>query len=505
MKKLIALLLASVMVLGLFAGCSGDTKPVETNPDASQTANKPSDASTGTETKDEIVNLKWVTVGNGMPENYDAWKAAMDAYLEEKIGVHLDMEVIGWGDWDQRRNMIVSTNEPYDIMFTNNATYYKDVNMGAFAKLDDLIDQVPALRDYIPADYWEACKVNGGLYAVPSYKDSSATFFFVYDQELAEATGLDYKNAHTLADVEKILEAMYETETANHPKGTPVFYVHQGGVDAIYGSKYDDISAGCPAIGVSYKNGEPKVVSVFEQEDVMADLAVLQDMYAKGLINSDANILAEAPAYNPCGIGQGWPSAADTTWGPNMKIEGLKAIAIQWGDSTVLSNATVQGSLNCISASSAHPDKALQLLELVNTDTKVRDMLFYGLEGDNFDYTADGKVHKNNSEWTMAGYTQGTFFNVSTLDTDTFNQWDEVKEQNENAVPSPILGFSLNKEPISDKLDALVAIFTEWRAALMTGADPSARENMLAAMKDAGLDDVIAEIQSQIDTWVASK
>ena len=499
MKKLIALLLASVMVMALFAGCgseapTGTTKPTE--PKATEAA--------ATEAPKEIVDLKWVTVGNGMPANYDAWKAAMDAYLEEKIGVHLDMEVIGWGDWDTRRNMIVSTNEPYDIIFGNNGTFYTDVNMGAYRDLTDLIDGVPALKEFIPEDYWNACLVNGGLYAVPTYKDSSATFYFVYDEGLAKATGLDYKSAHTLQDIQPILEAMYATETENHPANTPVFYVHKGGVDAVYGSKYDDISCGCPAIGVSYKNGEPKVVSVFEQDDVKADIATLQDMYKKGYINSDANIRTEVPKYNPCGIGQGWPSAADTVWGPNMGIEGLECIAIQWGD-TVLSNATVQGSLNSISAACKHPEKALQLLELVNTDSKVRDMLFFGLEGDNFDYTADGKVHKNNTEWTMAGYTQGTFFNVSLLDTETTNQWDEVRELNENAVASPILGFSMNKEPISDQLDELIGIFTEFRASLMTGADPNALDDMVGRMYDAGLQEVIDEIQSQIDAWVAAQ
>ena len=503
MKKFIAILLASIMVIGLFAGCAPKepAKPTETQ--AAKPTEKPAEKETEAPAE-EIVELKWVTVGGGMPENYDAWKAAMDAYLEEKIGVHLNMEVIGWGDWDQRRNMIVSTNEPYDIMFTNNGTFYKDVNMGAFAKLDDLVDQVPALKDFIPAEYWDACRVNGSLYAVPTYKDSSATFFFVYDQDLADAAGADYENAHTLQDVEKCLEKMYATETENHLANTPVFLCHQGGVDAVYGSKYDDISAGCPAIGVSYKGGEAKVVSVFEQQDVIDDLATLQDMYKKGYINSDANILPEVPKYNPCGVAQGWPAAAKTVWGPNMGIDGLNCIAIQWGD-TVLSNATVQGSLNCISASCAHPEKALQLLELVNTDSKVRDMLFYGLEGDNFEYTADGKVHKNTdtTDWTMAGYTQGTFFNVSMTDDVDFNQWDEVKAQNEKAVASPILGFSLNKEPISDQLDAIGAIFTEWRPALMTGADEGAREQMLSAMKDAGLDEVITEIQSQIDAWIA--
>ena len=44
----------------------------------------------------------------------------------------------------------------------------------------------------------------------------------------------------------------------------------------------------------------------------------------------------------------------------------------------------------------------------------------------------------------MAGYTQGTFFNVSLLDSETENQWDEVKALNEQAKPSPALGFNFN-------------------------------------------------------------
>ncbi len=86
-----------------------------------------------------MVTLKWVTVGNGMPENYDAWKANLDKYLEEKIGVHLEMEVVAWGDWDNRRNVMVNANDGYDIMFTNLGTYQNDVRIGAFLDITDLV------------------------------------------------------------------------------------------------------------------------------------------------------------------------------------------------------------------------------------------------------------------------------------------------------------------------------------------------------------------------------
>ena len=502
MKKILAVMLAVLMLASLFAGCASE-KPAETTGNTAETtAPAASDETTAPETTDEIVELTMVAVGNGMPANYDAWKAHIDAYLEEKIGVHLNVEVIGWGDWDQRRTMMVSTNEPYDIMFTNGNTYYNDVNMGAFADISSLIETAaPELHKFIPADYWDACRINGGLFAVPTYKDSSMSQYFVHDQALVEEVYPDYASAHTMEAVTPILKAMYEKT------GTAPLVLHKEGLNpSLIPLKYDDMSTGLAAIGVSYDGDPkaPKVVVTLEQEDVKNDLTILSDWYKAGYINSDAAILGESPKYKATGVAQGWPAAAKTNWGPNR---GVECIAIQWAD-TVVSNATVQGSLNCISAACKHPEKALQLLELINLDPIVRDAMFYGLEGDNFDYVevnGEKRVHKNNTDWTMAGYTQGTFFTVTTLDTDEFNQWDEVKALNEQAKASPILGFCFNTEPVNDELAACVAIWKEYQSTLTTGTDVECVPALLEAMRASGLDAIIAEAQSQIDTWVASK
>ena len=65
----------------------------------------------------------------------------------------------------------------------------------------------------------------------------------------------------------------------------------------------------------------------------------------------------------------------------------------------------------------------------------------------NFEYVdVDGqkKVHKINTDWSMAGYTQGTFFTVTPEDTVTTDQWGEIKALNEAAVPSVMLGFNFD-------------------------------------------------------------
>ena len=79
---------------------------------------------------DEVVTLKWVQVGNGMPENYDAWLEQINPYLEEKIGVNLDMEIVPWGDWENRRSVITNSGEYFDILFTDQTRYSSEVATG---------------------------------------------------------------------------------------------------------------------------------------------------------------------------------------------------------------------------------------------------------------------------------------------------------------------------------------------------------------------------------------
>ena len=171
----------------------------------------------------------------------------------------------------------------------------------------------------------------------------------------------------------------------------------------------------------------------------------------------------------------------------------------------------VRGSLSCISANCEHPDKALQFLQLVNTDTYVRDLFFYGVEGDNWEYTDDTHewVHKNNADWTMAGYTQGSFFTVTPTDAYDFNEYDQVAEQNANAEPSVLLGFSMDTEPVKDQLNQCITIAESYKSELLTGScggtDP---ETMVAQMVEelngAGFQEVMAEAQRQVDEFLAA-
>ena len=494
MKKIIAMLLAVMMVVGMFAACGNDapetTAPVETQPVETQPVETEPVAG-------EVPTLIWYQVGGGQPANYDSWKAKMDAYLEEKIGVHLDVRVGSWGDWGNLRSVTVQTNEPYDLMFTDMSTYTSDVNMGAFADITDLMAEVPGLTDLIPQDYLNSCLINGKLYGIPCYKDSSMTNFFVWTKADVEAYFPEYAEAHTLADIDAGLRNI----AAN--VDYPALLLNQDGLSCITGNKYDACTLGNIGIGIAY-NGGTEFVSVYEQADVLADLAILQSWMADGVINSEAAVTAEATGLCAMGVAQGWPSASKG-WGESRGTE----VVVSQFENTVVSNDTVMGSITCISNSSEHKLEALKLLELVNTDSWVRDMLWYGEEGYNWEYVEENGVKKvqklevSDGGWTMAAYTQGTFF-VATPEVGS-EGFGEVQVQNENAVASPAMGFIPDTTEIADEISAVQAIFEEYKSLIMTGTGgQESIDAMLAAMRDAGFDTILTEVNAQFNAWKAN-
>ncbi len=245
-KRLLASGLAAVMAAGMLTGCgggggdtanntntSGDNSAASSSGSQSSGSNSESSAGSG-----EIVNLKWVTIGNGMPTNYDTWISSVNSYIGEKIGVNLEMEVIPWGDWDNRRNIIVSTNEPYDIIFGNGNNYVADINLGAYADITDLLEaNMPGLMELMPDKYWDGVRVKDRIYGVPTYKDSSITNYAIWDKELVDEYSLDIKSLISL-------DSMTETfETLKADKNDYPVYVKNDGLYFIF-DVYGQIGGG---------------------------------------------------------------------------------------------------------------------------------------------------------------------------------------------------------------------------------------------------------------------
>lgn len=490
MKKRSILVLLLVMLSLFVVACGGKKEDTEETKAGTSTT----DSAKKEDAKDEVVTLKWVTVGSGMPKNYDAWKENINKYLEEKIGVNIDVEVVPWGDWSNRRNVLVNSGEEFDILFTDLGRYRSEANMGALMDISELVKTAtPDLYEYIPEDYWEAVKVGGKIYSVPTYKDSSMTQYLIWDKAIIDKYNVDYKNLTSFESLTETLRKIKEGE------GVAPFYLDQNGSRYVF-AYYDNMGLGLNALGVRFDDETRTVVNALQQEDVLKTLDILHGWYKEGIINPDAPTMKEeVSTYKTLFTSTGWSSAAKTTWGPNM---GIEAEAVQLTE-TLLSNTTVRGSLNGISSGTKYPEKCLEFLQLINLDPKVRDAFYYGLEGENFEYTAEGKVKKLNSDWSMAGYTQGTFFNVSGLDGEEVNQWDEVKTLNEQAKPSVLLGFDVDTTNIENELVNCREVYKKYSSELLTGAREPREfvKQITTELEAAGFNKILEEVQNQVNAY----
>ena len=495
-RRLMAAGIAAVMTIGALAGCGGSSdgggQSASSNDGGSGTEGGGASADSG-----EIANLKWVIIGNGMPDNYDSWITKVNDYIGDKIGVNLEMEVISWGDWDNRRNVIISTNEPYDIIFGHGGNYISDINLGAYCDITDMIEaNMPELNEMMPEECWTAVKVNDRIYGVPTYKDIAISNYAIWDKELVEEYNLDISKLTELDSLTPVFEQL-KADKNDYP-----FYSKNDGIYFIFDA-WDQIGAGSQILGVRYDDQDAKVCFTLEEPDIYGALKTVYEWNQKGLINPDAATLSEARVYNMWRVGQGWETAAYTAWGPQMG----KDVAVQKVGDSILSNDTVRGSINMVSTNSKYPEKCLQLLNLVNTDTKLRDMFYYGEEGVDFEYNADGKVHKINTDWEMAGYTNGSYFTVTQEDTDEYGQFDEIKKLTEGAVASVMLGFTFDTTSVSDKLSNCNEIWLRYKSEMMTGVQdpevyvPQIKEELM----NAGFQDVLDEAQKQVDAFMANK
>lgn len=504
LNKLLALGMTAVMAAGGLTGCGGSDSeaPAPANETAQNTSETESTDAADAGTADsgqasgEVPTLIWWTVGGTPADDFDEAVAKISDYSEEKIGVRLDVKIAGWNDYDTKMNTIVNAGEYFDIMFTNNTNYSKFVNLGAFENISDMVQTVtPELYSFIPEKLWSGVQIHGNVYAVPTYKDSSLTQFYYLDDQYVQKYDIDMGSLKDLQSLDPIVRTIKDGEG----KSFYPLMLNQGTLWNGFFNEYDGLASGIQAIGVKIDDPERKVVCTLEQEDIVAGLELLHAWYADGIINPDANVVAEDSKGNAFGNAQGWPSAV-VQWQTLQGVEKYDAVKV-FGP--LYTTETIQGSMNAISVNSNYKEEALKVLQLINTDQKFRDLCAYGVEGDHFEYLDDGSVKRLRDDWTWPAYTQGTFFVMSNQEGSDPNQWDEVKKQNEEAAASTCLGFSLDVTNIQNEVSNVNTTWDKYKYDMLTGAsDPAtAVPKCIEDLKAAGLDTIIAEAQKQIDEF----
>lgn len=492
-KRAVALGMAAMLSAGMLTGCG---EKAETN-----------------EKGEEIVELTWYQVGDSQSDD-EMVLEEVNKYITEEIGVKLNIVKVGWGDYNQKMQVVINTGDKWDMCFTCSWTndYLQNAQKGAFLELDDLLQKEgKEMYDNIDPRFWEAAKVGGKTYGVPSEKEIGSCPMWVFNKEYVDKYNIPYQDLHTLEDLEPYLKIIKE----NEPDVVPL-YLTKDYTAPTYMDKIQD------PIGIEYGDDSLTVKNVFETEKMMDTLHTMRKYYEAGYINKDAATASDDKSVKRFVTkGDGQPYA-ELIWGKDL---GYEVVATEIMD-TQITNASARGALTAINKNSEHPEKAMELINLINTDEYLRNLLNYGIEGVHWEKVevdeteakeAEGKpyvydfkvklIEEKKKDYSVPYWVQGGLFNTYVLDNEPIDKWAEFKEFNDASQEAPSFGFDFDLEPVSTQIAGFRNVLDEFGKSLYTGSvDPDEYvPQLLKKLEATGVQDVIDEMQKQIDEWKASK
>ncbi|CAM4336240.1 ABC transporter substrate-binding protein [Paenibacillus alkaliterrae] len=452
-------------------------------------------------TAEKPVELIWYTIGTPQ-KDVDKVMAEVSKYTAEKIGVTIKMNMIDWGDYSQKLQVMTASGEAVDIMFTASWAfdYVQNARKGAFMQIDDLLAEYgKGIVDTLDPAFLEGSKIDGRNYGIPANKELPAQEVWRFNKQLVDKYKLDISNVYTLESLEPLLKTIKENEPDVYPLA-----VDKNQMPYV---PYDYVIEKLP-MGVSLDTTDYKIVNVLDSPEMKQMLNTMHKYYKVGYIPTEAATMDSLTDVQSTGK---WfadratsQPFADNLWSASYGYPVVSTPASE----ALIYNWSVMGSMQAISANSKYPEKAMEFLNLLNTDPVLRNMIDSGIEDVHYKKVSDTVMENldESKNYDMPTFSLGNLMLTYLNPTDPDNKWEEFKKFNDAGTTAPLLGFNFDTSKVTTEIAAVQNVREEYWAPLMSGTvDPEVylpRAN--EKFKAAGLDKIMEEAQLQLDEWRAA-
>lgn len=511
-KRLVSMGLALAMGISLLAGCGneggtsneGDSS---NNPQTENNNTNTDNEATGDVDLSEPVELVWYLVGTPQDDQETVF-AEVNKVLKEKLNTTVDFNIIDWGSYDDKMQVMIATNEPFDMCFTSDWTnpYVSNAQKNAFYPLTDLLENYGQnIMEQVPESYWGATKVNGEIYGVVNYQVSARINGVSFPADTVEELGYDISQIDSLSDLTDYFEVVAEKKPDMVPflggAGNTIPVLN----DFETGYLYETITG---PVGVS-ADDPTKAINLLETDKFMELCKLKKEWYDKGYVRKDVASItdskAEVKTHNyaafETGVGPGSPETESNN-------AGFTVVQAQTYPA-MLSTGSIQAALTAISANCEHPERAMMVLDYLFEDKETYNMLCYGIEGTHWEKVNDYSLRVIEEGGYNPGiaWEFGSWFNAMLLEGQAEDLWDQLKEVNATALTSPTLGFVYDSTNVKTETAQVTALMDEYMPGLNAGSvDPEVViPELNEKLKEAGIDKIMEDLNTQLETWVNSQ
>lgn len=467
---------------------------------------------TGADTS-KPVELKMILLGP-KPVDYDLVFGEINKVLKQKVNATLQTEFLDWSDWKQKYPLKFAANEDFDLVYTANWAMYADqANKGGFLELtDDLLAKyAPLAWKSMDKVKWDQAKVKNKLYMFPynipnEYKEK----LLIYREDLREKYNLPPITDG--ASFEKFTDAIVKNEKGVTPFGPTLASMNALDTPLLMQKNNWKPIDGTP-FAVSIGDASGKVFDIYDtpqfkelltyyknladngtwMRDVLTYKGSQSEDFKSGKIASFSHTLSSAVSA----------VAAVKTAHPDWKV-GIADIA---PDSKKTIAISTQNGMS-IHASSKSPERALMVLDLLQNDKQLHDLMMYGIEGTH--YTANGSdlFTKTDKFGSFNTFTNWGFQSPLNRQEATYPQGakDIENKWKDQVTHFKLETFVFDSTKVLNEVSNVSNVMTRYGLPLEYGLIKDTDKGLAdlqAQLKAAGMDKIQAELQNQINTFLA--
>ncbi len=522
-SKILALVLAMVMVVSLFAACGNKEQapaPAETQGAATETQAAETTPAEEVEDVAEIEILFWTL--NTIPNDVDMVEDAINAITEEKISTVVNLNIVEQGAYIEQVNLMMASQEKLDLMVTlpgGPAHFNSLTSQNQLTDITELLNEYgQGILETVPEEWLAGTTIGGKIYSVTSMGDKATPLAFIVRTDILEESGMD---PATLTDVEG-LTAFFAKVEELHPEMTPLATGTQKILTAPYmidketGTfvKYDNLGDGDNALlGVTAEDGTT-IVNNYTREDQMYSYQVFKDWYDAGYVYKDGPTYADTQqsliAGGSCAsfflcVGVGTEASLATTCKHDMTY-------IWLDESPMIGTGALRKFSWAVPVIATEPEAAVKFMNLLYTDAEILNLFTWGIEGTHYQTLEDGTIDflegqdASNCGYYTGGGTSiwGNGFLAKVRAGQPVTLREDTYKMNMNAEVSKFLGFAFDTTGLENEISLMTNAIEEYRPSFQCGLYTDDYYNeFMKKMEASGVDKYFETIQSQFDAWLA--
>jgi putative aldouronate transport system substrate-binding protein len=501
------------MITLTLVSCSGDGNDATTGQPATSTDGNANSDNTANEENE--VTLKFYFGGEKPAATDEVWAKVSDYVKAKGLNVKFNINFIPWNDLSGRLLIMAASGDKWDMNFDSDTSFNQMAANGSYLPLNELLPTyAPHMNDkYKELGTLASATVNGQIVGLPWTMKMNQRTYAGWREDLAEKAGIfrEPDSVKTIEDVDKLLyelKAAYPDAKLTRTAPLSLFLVRDEWVDLAFH-------------GLGFYMNDPKhTVRAIEQQPFYIEAGELaKKWYDDKILNRDAMIDKEDGAElwrNGKTLftltSHEWayanPGFSDPSFSQQMSLIYPNKRYI---------NRSQTANVLAINRNSEHADLVLRFLDMLETDRVLYDLVLYGIEGKTYVLNGETVEYPGDMQYMTSNYMewggQWVFWKPQFMrptQTYTKNFWlEEAKLASLPVnVDSPVEGLFITGDNIKSEVAKRDDTYEGYGKRIEYGNVDNVKQavsDYIDRQKENGIDKVIAEVQRQVDQYLAKK